>query len=88
MKVRKQWKQLSSGAENCVHVHGFSVSACHSCTTRIFLLLLPSGLVSKVVLLYRDSENVQACTALSYTTDLFGKHGCKLCFYILIECFT
>ena len=87
IKVVKQWRWLP-GAENCVHAHRSTLSACHLCTTKFFLLS-PSGLISKVALLCSDCEkNVYIIIhCLVLYQRFFGKYGCKLCFYVLMECF-
>lgn len=43
----------------------------------------PSGLIAKAAVLHSASENRHLGLVLFYATYLFGKYGCKLCFYIL-----
>ena len=87
IKVVKQWRWLP-GAENCVHAHGSILSACHL-YYGLPIVLSPSGLISKVALLYSDCEkNVYIIIhCLVLYQRVFGKYGCKLCFYVLMECF-
>lgn len=53
------------------------------------IVLSPSGLISKVALLCSDCEkNVYIIIhCLVLYQRVFGKYGCKLCFYVLMECF-
>lgn len=44
------------------------------------LVSLPSGLTSKVALIHRDSENVQAYTVMLCTTDVLENTGVNCAF--------
>lgn len=48
------------------------------------VVLLLSGLVSEVALLDSASENTRSCFIPQICLE---NNGCKLCFYILKECF-
>lgn len=71
MKLIKQWKLVVSGAENCVHVHGFSFCLSFMEHRALPVVLSPSGLIAKAALLHSASEHVHSYMVLFYITDWF-----------------
>lgn len=79
----EQWELVVFGAENCMHVHDLSLCLSFLEHQALPVVPSPSGLIAKAAVLHSASENRHSGLVLRYAIYLFGKYGCKLCFYIL-----